>query len=87
MPPPSTLEAQLVRFADRIAYMNHDIDDAVRAGVLSETELPAGPMKVLAIARYGPFVMNTEREIHQAFEDYREGRMGASNVILEDNRR
>ena len=31
------------------------------------------------IARYGPFVMNTEREIHQAFEDYREGRMGAIN--------
>jgi len=29
------------------------------------------------IARYGPFVMNTEREIRQAFEDYREGRMGA----------
>jgi quercetin 2,3-dioxygenase len=29
------------------------------------------------IARYGPFVMNTEREIHQAFEDYRLGRMGA----------
>ena len=34
MPPPATLEAQLVRFADRIAYINHDIDDAVRAGVL-----------------------------------------------------
>ncbi len=29
------------------------------------------------IARYGPFVMNTEAEIHQAFEDYRRGRMGA----------
>jgi hypothetical protein len=31
------------------------------------------------IARYGPFVMNTETEIHQAFEDYRQGRMGAIN--------
>ena len=31
------------------------------------------------IARYGPFVMNTEAEIHQAFEDYRRGRMGAIN--------
>jgi len=29
------------------------------------------------IARYGPFVLNTEAEIHQAFEDYRRGRMGA----------
>ena len=33
MPQPATLEAQIVRFADRIAYINHDIDDAVRAGV------------------------------------------------------
>jgi len=32
------------------------------------------------IARYGPFVMNTETEIHQAFEDYRRGRMGAINL-------
>jgi redox-sensitive bicupin YhaK (pirin superfamily) len=31
------------------------------------------------IARYGPFVMNTEAEIHQAFEDYRRGRMGTIN--------
>ena len=34
MPAPATLEAQVVRFADRIAYINHDLDDAVRAGVL-----------------------------------------------------
>ena len=47
MPPPSTLEAQIVRFADRIAYLNHDVDDALRAGVLTEEELPIEPMKVL----------------------------------------
>ncbi len=47
MPPPSTLEAQVVRFADRFAYLNHDLDDAVRAGVLSPGELPAGPLAVL----------------------------------------
>ena len=41
MPPPATLEAQVVRFADRIAYINHDLDDAIRAGVLTESELPA----------------------------------------------
>ncbi len=40
MPQPSTLEAQIVRFADRIAYVNHDVDDAIRAGVLREDELP-----------------------------------------------
>ena len=47
MPSPSTPEAQVVRFADRIAYVNHDIDDAIRAGVLSEEELPAGVATVL----------------------------------------
>jgi len=47
MPPPSTLEAQVVRFADRIAYINHDVDDAIRAGVLREGELPREPLEVL----------------------------------------
>ena len=47
MPPPSTLEAQVVRFADRIAYLNHDLDDAIRAGVLTPDQLPAGPLGVL----------------------------------------
>ncbi|WP_099204362.1 deoxyguanosinetriphosphate triphosphohydrolase [Scatolibacter rhodanostii] len=35
-----TLEGKLIRYADRIAYMNHDIDDAVRAGVLAEDVIP-----------------------------------------------
>jgi dGTPase len=47
MPPPSTLEAQVVRFADRIAYLNHDLDDAIRAGVLTPDQLPSGPLGVL----------------------------------------
>jgi dGTPase len=47
MPPPSTLEAQVVRFADRIAYVNHDIDDAERAGVLDPAELPTHALDVL----------------------------------------
>ena len=36
----STLEGQIVRYADRIAYINHDIDDAERAGVLEESQIP-----------------------------------------------
>jgi dGTPase len=47
MPEPSTLEAQVVRFADRIAYVNHDVDDAIRAGVLRETDLPIDAVEVL----------------------------------------
>lgn len=35
-----TLEGQIIRIADKIAYINHDIDDAVRAGVLNEEDIP-----------------------------------------------
>jgi dGTPase len=44
---PLTLEGRIVRLIDRVAYINHDIDDAVRAGLLSEAELPAEPIAVL----------------------------------------
>jgi dGTPase len=48
-PPPSTPEAICVRWADRIAYLTHDARDAVRAGLLTTDELPAG-----VVARLGP---------------------------------
>ncbi len=38
---PATLEGRVVRLVDRVAYINHDIDDAVRAGVIAEADLPA----------------------------------------------
>jgi dGTPase len=46
-PEPSTDEGMIVRIVDRVAYINHDIDDAVRAGVIGLGELPAGPIGVL----------------------------------------
>jgi len=42
-----TLEGRIVRYADRIAYINHDIEDGIRAGVISQEELPAECLKVL----------------------------------------
>ncbi|HUA10437.1 MAG TPA: deoxyguanosinetriphosphate triphosphohydrolase [Solirubrobacteraceae bacterium] len=44
---PATLEGRIVRIIDRVAYVNHDIDDAVRAGLLDERELPAEAIAVL----------------------------------------
>lgn len=53
------------------------IENPVDAKATLELLLIAGVPLNEPIARYGPFVMNTEQEIHQAFEDYRQGRMGA----------
>ncbi|MBR3844192.1 MAG: deoxyguanosinetriphosphate triphosphohydrolase [Clostridia bacterium] len=46
-----TWEGRVVRLSDRIAYINHDIDDAIRAGVLKEEDIPASLRKVLGDRR------------------------------------
>jgi dGTPase len=46
-PQPATLEGKIVRLVDRVAYINHDIDDALRAGVISPSDLPAGALAIL----------------------------------------
>ena len=43
----STLEGRILKFADRIAYINHDIDDACRAGILSLDDIPSSILQVL----------------------------------------
>jgi dGTPase len=45
-----TLEGRLVKFADRIAYINHDIDDAIRAKILSFGDLPRELINILGTA-------------------------------------
>lgn len=44
---PETLEGRVIRWADRIAYVNHDIDDAVRAGILTNDDIPKSVLDVL----------------------------------------
>src|SRR5438105_5129752 len=51
MSTPSTLEGQVARFADRIAYVNHDVDDAIRAGVIGPADLPPQATDVLGQTR------------------------------------
>ncbi len=43
----NTIEGQVVKMADTVAYVNHDIADAIRAGVIAENELPASAVKLL----------------------------------------
>jgi len=44
---PRTLEGKIVRLVDRVAYINHDIDDAIRYGILQEADLPADEIALL----------------------------------------
>ena len=44
---PETLEGQLIRRADQIAYVNHDIDDAIRAGILTNEDIPESISKIV----------------------------------------
>ncbi len=65
---PETLEGQIVRRADQMAYVNHDIDDAVRAGILTNEDIPKSVAKVLGVShsdRINTLVcdmVNTSRE-------------------------
>jgi dGTPase len=44
---PATLEGQIVKLVDRVAYINHDIDDALRAGILRPGDLPTAELELL----------------------------------------
>jgi dGTPase len=61
---PSTLEGKIVRLVDRVAYINHDIDDALRAGVISVADLPTSPIAILGDS--GP--RRIDRLVHDLVE-------------------
>jgi dGTPase len=44
---PATLEGRIVRLVDRVAYINHDIDDAIRAGIIGSGDLPSAEIELL----------------------------------------
>ncbi len=77
-----TREGCVVRLADTIAYINHDIEDSIRAGILSITELPANCVKVLgntksqrittliaSVVAHGVYEIDFEPEIRKAHDD------------------
>ncbi len=48
---PTTMEGQIVRICDRVAYLNHDIEDSIRGGLLCEDDLPVHVIEVLGVTR------------------------------------
>ena len=73
---PSTLEGKIVRIVDRVAYINHDIDDAIRYGLLSEADLPADELRIL-----GP---TGAQRIDTLVHDLVEASAAAGDVVQSD---
>ncbi|MHB8916670.1 MAG: deoxyguanosinetriphosphate triphosphohydrolase [Desulfocucumaceae bacterium] len=73
---PFTLEGQIVKICDRIAYINHDIDDALRGGILREEDLPAESLELLGFSH--------RERINNMVLDLIENSMGKNAISLSD---
>lgn len=85
--PPKSLEGMVIRYADRIAYMSHDIDDAMRGGILTESDIPKSISTVLGdthstrinimvedliLSSQGSKMLQMRPEVEKAMNDLRE---------------
>lgn len=70
-PEASTLEGRVVKLADRIAYVNHDIDDAVRGGIMSDEQIPYDIRKTLGKTKSDRFDTLVISVIENSAEDIR----------------
>lgn len=73
---PATLEGKVVSYADRIAYINHDIEDAIRAGVIREEDLPKDPIETLG--------RDTSERINTAITDIVNTSFGKNEVTMSE---
>jgi dGTPase len=74
---PATLEGKIVRIVDRVAYINHDIDDAVRFGILAPDELPQAEVALLG--------ENGGRRIDRLVHDLVESSKAAGDIVQSDD--
>lgn len=79
---PITLEAKIVRMCDSVAYINHDIDDAIHAGVLEENDLPSEALDILG-EHGGERINRTVRDIVSS--SYGSGEIRMSRAVREAN--
>lgn len=71
---PRTLEGQIVRLSDKIAYLNHDIDDAIRGGILKEEDLPGEYTDILG--------HTTRMRLNTMIHDVVSQSMGQPEIIM-----
>ena len=73
---PHTLEGKIVRFSDKIAYINHDIDDAIRAMILDEEDIPVELRRTLGFT--------TRERLDHLIHDIISNSMGRDDIIMSD---
>lgn len=81
---PATLEGEIVKLSDSIAYLNHDIQDAIRAGLIAESDLPAAARSVLGEShaqRINTLVTDCVRSSLATFEDDRPAIVLSSPIL------
>ncbi len=71
---PSTLEGKVLKFADKFAYINHDIDDAIRGGVLREEQLPRDLIEILGTRH--------SQRINTMITDTVQNSLGKNDVVM-----
>lgn len=74
---PSTLEGKAVRLSDKIAYINHDIDDAIRGGILSEDDLPGELTAILG--------NSTKERLNTLIHDVINESMDKPDILMSDD--
>ncbi len=75
---PKTLEGEIVRLADKIAYINHDLEDAVRAKLISENDIPSDIKKVLGETKSERITTLVKSVIFTTIEG------GYSHILMEE---
>ena len=73
---PSTLEGKAVRLSDKIAYINHDIDDGIRAGILKESDIPSEYTDVLG--------NSTKERLNMMISDIIMNSIGKNDLVMSE---
>ena len=73
---PSTLEGKAVRISDKIAYINHDIDDGIRAGILEESDIPSEYTDVLG--------NSTKERLNTMISDIIMNSIGKNDLVMSE---
>ena len=73
---PHTLEGKIVRYCDKIAYINHDIDDAQRAGILSEEEIPEEYRRLIG--------SSTKERLNNLIHDVIRQSLGKDDILMSE---